>query len=60
MPLAAQRVKRLCTLSVGRARTGEEAEVAPADAEPLSEWEAELLAGTETAEAPQAEAVEQA
>ena len=50
----------LMARSAGRARTGEEAEVAPADAEPLPEWEAELLAGTETAEAPQAEAVEQA
>ncbi|ERH22794.1 hypothetical protein HMPREF1979_02205, partial [Actinomyces johnsonii F0542] len=39
--------------------TGEEAEVAPADAEPLPEWEAQLLAGAEaasqTAEAPAAE-----
>ena len=50
----------LMARSAGRARTGEEAEVAPADAEPLPEWEAELLAGAETAEAPQAEAVEQA
>ena len=50
----------LMARSAGRARTGEEAEVAPADAEPLPEWEAELLAGTETAEAPEAEAVEQA
>ena len=37
----------LLARSGGRARTGEEAEVAPADAEPLPEWEAELLAGAE-------------
>ena len=45
--------------SGGRARTGEEAEVAPADAEPLPEWEAQLLAGAE-ADAPAAEAAETA
>ena len=37
----------LLARSGGRARTGEEAEVAPADAEPLPEWEAQLLAGAE-------------
>ncbi len=37
----------LLARSGGRARTGEEAVVAPADAEPLPEWEAQLLAGAE-------------
>ena len=41
----------LLARSGGRARTGEEAEVASADAEPLPEWEAQLLAGAEDAEA---------
>ncbi|MCL3778563.1 MULTISPECIES: 30S ribosomal protein S2 [unclassified Actinomyces] len=53
----------LVARSAGRARTGEEAEAGTADAEPLPEWEAELLAGaeaTEAAEAPAAEAAEQA
>ncbi|MGK2349275.1 30S ribosomal protein S2 [Actinomyces sp. W5033] len=45
----------LVSRSAGRARTGEEAEVPAADAEPLPEWEAELLAGTEAAQAPAAE-----
>lgn len=49
----------LLARSGGRARTGEEAEVAPADAEPLPEWEAQLLAGAE-ADAPAAEAAETA
>ena len=48
--------------SAGRLRTGEEAEVAPVDAEPLPEWEAQLLAGAEGSdEAPaQAEPAAQA
>ena len=50
----------LLARSAGRARTGAEPEAGTPEAEPLPEWEAELLAGTETAEAPQAEAVEQA
>ena len=57
----------LLARSGGRARTGEEAEVAPADAEPLPEWEAQLLAGAEAdasapeaAEAAEAPAAEQA
>ena len=41
----------LLARSGGRARTGEEAEVAAADAEPLPEWEAQLLAGAEASEA---------
>ena len=49
----------LLARSGGRARTGEEAEVAPADAEPLPEWEAQLLAGAE-ADAPTAEAAAEA
>lgn len=49
----------LLARSGGRARTGEEAVVAPADAEPLPEWEAQLLAGAE-ADAPAAEAAETA
>ena len=49
----------LLARSGGRARTGEEAEVAPADAEPLPEWEAQLLAGAE-ADVPAAEAAETA
>ncbi|MDU0349365.1 30S ribosomal protein S2 [Actinomyces sp. MRS3W] len=40
----------LVARSAGRARTGEEAEV-PAEAEPLPEWEAELLAGAESTDA---------
>ena len=49
----------LLARSGGRARTGEEAEVASADAEPLPEWEAQLLAGAE-ADAPTSEASEAA
>ena len=49
----------LLARSGGRARTGEEAEVASADAEPLPEWEAQLLAGAE-ADAPTSEAAEAA
>ena len=49
----------LLARSGGRARTGEEAEVAPADAEPLPEWEAQLLAGAE-ADAPTSEVAEAA
>ena len=37
----------LVARSSGRTRTGAEAEVAAADAEPLPEWEAQLLAGAE-------------
>ncbi|WP_314778661.1 30S ribosomal protein S2, partial [uncultured Actinomyces sp.] len=37
----------LVARSSGRTRTGAEAEVAAADAEPLPEWEAALLAGAE-------------
>ncbi|CAM2740204.1 30S ribosomal protein S2 [Actinomyces slackii] len=44
----------LLVRSGGRARTGEEAEVAAGgEAEPLPEWEAELLAGAEAVEAGQ-------
>ena len=53
----------LVARSAGRARTGAEAEVAAPDAEPLPEWEAQLLAGAESAEAPaapEAPAAEQA
>ncbi|CED91597.1 30S ribosomal protein S2 [Actinomyces succiniciruminis] len=42
----------LVSRSAGRARTGEEAEVPAAEAEPLPEWEAQLLAGSEDAAAP--------
>ena len=49
----------LLARSGGRARTGEEAEVVSADAEPLPEWEAQLLAGAE-ADAPTSEAAETA
>ena len=47
--------------SAGLRRTGEEVDVTP-EAEPLPEWEAQLLAGAEeaSAEAPAAEAAEQA
>ncbi|NDR53563.1 30S ribosomal protein S2 [Actinomyces sp. 565] len=41
----------LVSRSAGRARTGEEAEVPAAEAEPLPEWEAQLLAGAENADA---------
>ncbi|WP_172120937.1 30S ribosomal protein S2 [Actinomyces faecalis] len=46
----------LMARSAGRARTGEEAEAGTADAEPLPEWEAQLLAGAEAGEAAPAEA----
>ena len=49
----------LLARSGGRARTGEEAEVTSADAEPLPEWEAQLLAGAE-ADAPTSEVAEAA
>ena len=49
----------LLARSGGRARTGEEAEVVSADAEPLPEWEAQLLAGAE-ADAPTSEVAEAA
>lgn len=42
----------LLARSGGKARTGEEADAGTADAEPLPEWEAQLLAGAESAEAP--------
>lgn len=42
----------LVSRSAGRARTGEEAEVPAAEAEPLPEWEAQLLAGSEAEAAP--------
>lgn len=49
----------LVARSAGLRRTGEEAEAGTADAEPLPEWEAQLLAGAE-ADAPAAEAAETA
>ena len=45
----------LVARSSGRTRTGAEAEVAAADAEPLPEWEAALLAGAEAEQAGQPE-----
>ncbi|MDO4243933.1 MAG: 30S ribosomal protein S2 [Actinomyces sp.] len=42
----------LVSRSAGRVRTGQEAEIAPVDAEPLPEWEAQLLAGAEEVTAP--------
>lgn len=42
----------LLARSGGKARTGEEADAGTADAEPLPEWEAQLLAGAESTEAP--------
>ena len=45
----------LLARSAGRARTGAEAEVSAADAEPMPEWEAELLAGSSEASEPSAE-----
>ncbi|ALC99456.1 30S ribosomal protein S2 [Actinomyces sp. oral taxon 414] len=51
----------LVARSAGLRRTGEEAEAGTADAEPLPEWEAALLAGAEEAASAQAvEAAEQA
>ncbi|WP_311472494.1 30S ribosomal protein S2 [uncultured Actinomyces sp.] len=51
----------LVARSAGLRRTGEEAEAGTADAEPLPEWEAALLAGAEeTASAQAVEAAEQA
>ena len=50
----------LLARSAGRARTGEEAEAGTADAEPLPEWEAELLAGAEAGESAPAETAEAA
>ncbi|WP_103062968.1 30S ribosomal protein S2 [Actinomyces qiguomingii] len=55
----------LVARSAGRARTGEEAEVPAAEAEPLPEWEAQLLAGAENTDTaasdePVAEAAAQA
>ena len=53
----------LVARSAGLRRTGEEVEAGTADAEPLPEWEAQLLAGAESAEAPaapEAPAAEQA
>lgn len=44
----------LMARSAGRGRTGEEADAGTADAEPLPEWEAELLAGAEASEATEA------
>lgn len=41
--------------SAGRARTGEEADAGTPDAEPLPEWEAELLAGAEATPAAETE-----
>lgn len=41
----------LLARSGGKARTGEEADAGTADAEPLPEWEAQLLAGAESTEA---------
>ena len=49
----------LVARSAGLRRTGEEAEAGTADAEPLPEWEAQLLAGAE-ADVPAAEAAETA
>ena len=46
----------LLARSAGRARTGEEVEAGTADAEPLPEWEAELLAAETAEAAPAAEA----
>ncbi|SHI97691.1 SSU ribosomal protein S2P [Actinomyces denticolens] len=43
----------LLARSAGRARTGAEAEAGTPEAEPLPEWEAELLAGAEAAAAEQ-------
>ncbi|WP_315500887.1 30S ribosomal protein S2 [Actinomyces radicidentis] len=40
----------LLARSGGKARTGEEADAGTADAEPLPEWEAQLLAGAESTE----------
>ena len=50
----------LVARSAGRARTGAEAEVAAPDAEPLPEWEAQLLAGAEAEQAGQAGSAGQA
>ena len=50
----------LLARSAGRARTGEEVEAGTADAEPLPEWEAELLAGAEAGESAPAETAEAA
>ena len=50
----------LVARSSGRTRTGAEAEVAAADAEPLPEWEAALLAGAEAEQAGQAGSAGQA
>lgn len=46
----------LLARSGGKARTGEEADAATPDAEPLPEWEAQLLAGAESTEAAAEEA----
>ncbi|AMD87654.1 30S ribosomal protein S2 [Actinomyces radicidentis] len=50
----------LLARSGGKARTGEEADAGTADAEPLPEWEAQLLAGAESTEAPAEAAAEEA
>ncbi|PHP52265.1 30S ribosomal protein S2 [Actinomyces ruminis] len=49
----------LVARSAGRARTGEEAEVPAAEAEPLPEWEAQLLAGAENTDAADSAATEE-
>nr|WP_300337816.1 30S ribosomal protein S2 [Actinomyces sp.] len=46
----------LMARSAGRARTGEETEAGTPDAEPLPEWEAQLLAGAEAGQSAPAEA----
>ena len=50
----------LLARSGGKARTGEEADAGTADAEPLPEWEAQLLAGAESTEVPAEAAAEEA
>ncbi|WP_194785929.1 30S ribosomal protein S2 [Actinomyces haliotis] len=50
----------LLARSGGKARTGEEADAGTADAEPLPEWEAQLLAGAESSETAESAPAEEA
>lgn len=50
----------LLARSGGKARTGKEADAGTADAEPLPEWEAQLLAGAESSETAESAPAEEA